>query len=138
MVAQRETLDSQRNAFVTEVHRGLKFRSRSTILILLNSLIPVGGQIVSVYATIFLPNQPLQPWDIPSRSPRPPSSPRGAAAYDEGIARCPPFGKASFEWDMLKAGMTARAKQKETCDQQGNGIDSNATRMPGFAHGLTD
>ena len=83
-----------------------------------------------------LPSQPLQPWDIPGRSPRLLSAPRGVAANDEVLAHRPPFGKASFEWDMLKVGMTARAKQKEDYDQQGNAIDSNTTLMRCLRMGL--
>ena len=37
---------------------------------------------------------------------------------------------------MIKASMTARAKQKEDCDRQGNAFDSNATVLPGLRMGL--
>ena len=37
---------------------------------------------------------------------------------------------------MIKAGMTARAKQKEDYDRQGNAFDSNATVLPGLRMGL--
>ena len=37
---------------------------------------------------------------------------------------------------MIKAGMTARAKQREDYEEQGNAVDSNATLMPGLRTGL--
>ena len=79
-----------------------------------------------------LPVQSVQPWDIPSRTPRPPSPPTGAVARDAPSAHHSSSGKSTSEWDMIKAGMTARAKQKEDYEQQGNAIDSNATIMPGL------
>ena len=83
-----------------------------------------------------LPRQPVQPWEISAGSPRAPSSPRGEAVRDEGIARRPLNERANLEWNVIKAGMTARAKQKEDYDIQGNAFDSNATVLPGLRLGL--
>ena len=71
------------------------------------------------------PRQSVQPWDIPTRSPRA-SSPSGGR----------PLATASLEWDMIKAGMTARAEQKRDYDVQGNAVDSHATLLPGLRMGL--
>ena len=56
--------------------------------------------------------------------------------HDEGIAHRPLTEKATLEWNMIKAGMTARAKQKEDYDRQGNAFDSNAIVLPGLRIGL--
>ena len=68
----------------------------------------------------------MQPWEIPAGSARAPSPPRDR----------PQNERASLEWNMIKAGMTCRAKQKEDYDIQGNAIDSNATVLPGLRMGL--
>ena len=83
-----------------------------------------------------LPVHSVQPWDIPSRTPRPPSPPTGAVARDAPTAHHSSSGKSTLEWDMIKAGMTARAKQKEDYEEQGHAIDSNAIVMPGLRMGL--
>ena len=78
----------------------------------------------------------MQPWEIPAGSPRAPSPPRGEAVRDEGIAHRPLTEKATLEWNMIKAGITARAKQKGDYDRQGNAFHSNATVLPGLRMGL--
>ena len=72
-----------------------------------------------------MPRQSVQPWEIPTGSPRA-SSP---------LRERPPE-TASLEWNMIKAGMTARAEQKRDYEVQGNASDSNATILPGLRMGL--
>ena len=79
MVAQRETLDSQRIAFTTEVHR-----MRTEIQESRRSSNPFEQPQTSCRANSpayiqppQLPRQSVQPWEIPAGSPRASSSPRG-------------------------------------------------------------
>ena len=140
MVIQRETLDSQRIAFTTEVRR-----MRTEIQESIRSTNPAEQPQTSWSANSpayiqppqMQPRQQVQPWDIPAGSPRAPSSPKGEAARDEGITRHPPNERANMEWNRIKAGMTARAWQKEDYDIQGNAFDSNATVLPGLRMGLS-
>ena len=85
-------------------------------------------------APIISPGQPLQPWAIPVRSS---SSPRGMSGDEAPTQeRRRPNQRASLEWNVLKTGMTARARQKEDFDQQDPSVDSNATRAPALRMGL--
>ena len=119
MVSQKETLDSQRIAFSTKVRR-----TRTEIQESMRSANPIEQSQTSWRATSpayiqppqMMPRQQVQPWEIPTGSPRAPSPPRDR----------PQNERASLEWNMIKAGMTCRAKQKEDYDIQGNSIDSSA------------
>ena len=132
IAAQRETLGSQRNAFVTEMHS-----MRSEIQESIQQSYPIEqprttwrAQSSAYIHTPSLPSQPVQPFDIPGRSSRAPSSPRGLAANDEVSAHRPPSERASFEWNMLKAGMTALAEQEEDYDRQGNATTGGLNARP--------
>ena len=91
MVTQRETLDSQRIAFTTEVRK-----MRTEIQESIHSTNPIEQLQISWRANSpayiqppQLPRQPVQPWEIPAGSPRAPSPPRGEEVRDEGIThRC--------------------------------------------------
>ena len=74
-----------------------------------------------------LPSMPLQPWSIRGR----PSSARGGSAEEDVPTQArQPSEKTCLEWNVLKAGMTARARQKDDYARQGNSADSYATRAP--------
>ena len=74
-----------------------------------------------------MPGQAVQPWDIPTGSPRASSPPRNRPVNE----------RAGLEWNMLKAGMTCRAKQKEDYEAQGNSTN-DLLLFTWFAYGLAN